>query len=77
MNCVAFIRGTALLKRGIFLAGSISKAAELSNISRATMHRCLNGHPMSKRTAIKLQKFIENEDSRPGPKRKKRSCPWN
>lgn len=57
-----------LLKRAVYIAGNLSKLSALLKISRQTLLNIRKTARMSFSTQAKLEKFIEENTSRKGPR---------
>lgn len=59
------------LARAVFLAGGLLPLARAANLSRQTLYNLLNGKRTTQTTLCKVRAFVEREDIRRGPKRKR------
>ncbi len=59
------------LTRALYLAGGFSPLAKSTKLSRQTLYNLLNGKPTTQTTICKVRAFVEREDMRRGPKRKR------
>jgi hypothetical protein len=58
----------SLALRGVFIAGSITRLAALTGISRQTVYHVASGLPASLCTRLRLEEFVLREERRRGPK---------
>ena len=59
------------LARALFLAGGFLPLARAAKVSRQTLYNLLNGKRTTQTTVCKVRAFVEREDMRRGPKRKR------